>query len=65
MLTTACSSGSGNNSAPLNVEKPNIVVDALPASDSAGLQRVVSAMLTFGLLPPKDRSFRIQAMTGS
>jgi hypothetical protein len=57
-------------------KKPNIIVDTFPAIDSAGLYfptgvdpvrllRVVSAMLAFGLLPAKDRSFRIQAMTGN
>jgi NitT/TauT family transport system substrate-binding protein len=34
MLAAGCS---GSNAAPLNVEKPNIVVDAFPAIDSAGL----------------------------
>lgn len=37
MLATACSSRSGSNSAPLNVEKSDIVVDAFPAIDSVGL----------------------------
>jgi NitT/TauT family transport system substrate-binding protein len=32
--------------------------------DAVRLQRVVSAMLRFGLLPPKDQSFKIQTMTG-
>jgi ABC-type nitrate/sulfonate/bicarbonate transport system substrate-binding protein len=32
--------------------------------DAVRLQRVVSAMLRFGLLPEKDTSFKIQAMTG-
>lgn len=36
MLAAGCSSGSNTNT-PLNVEKANIVVDALPAIDSAGL----------------------------
>jgi hypothetical protein len=37
MLAAGCSSGSSNNPAPLNVEKTDIVVDAFPAIDSAGL----------------------------
>ena len=37
MLAAGCSGGSSNNSAPLNVEKTDIVVDAFPAIDSAGL----------------------------
>jgi NitT/TauT family transport system substrate-binding protein len=37
MLAAGCSGGSGNNAAPLNVEKTDIVVDAFPAIDSAGL----------------------------
>src|SRR5271169_5263747 len=37
MLAAGCSSGSGSNTARLNVEKTNIVVDAFPAIDSAGL----------------------------
>ena len=32
--------------------------------DAVRLQRVVSAMVRFGLLPPEDQSFKIQAMTG-
>ena len=42
-----------------------ISLPSFPAGvDAVRLQRVVSAMLRFGLLPPKDRSFRIQTMTG-
>jgi NitT/TauT family transport system substrate-binding protein len=37
MLAAGCSSGSGSNNARLNVEKTNVVVDAFPAIDSAGL----------------------------
>jgi NitT/TauT family transport system substrate-binding protein len=37
VLAGGCSSGSGNETAPLKVEKTNIVVDAFPAIDSAGL----------------------------
>ena len=37
MLAAGCSGGSGSNTAPLNVEKADIVVDAFPAIDSAGL----------------------------
>jgi NitT/TauT family transport system substrate-binding protein len=33
--------------------------------DPARLQRVVSAMLRFGLLPPADDAFRITSMTGA
>lgn len=33
--------------------------------DPARLQRVVSAMLRFGLLPPSDDAFRITSMTGA
>ena len=37
MLAAGCSGGSNSDTAPLNVEKTNIVVDAFPAIDSAGL----------------------------
>jgi NitT/TauT family transport system substrate-binding protein len=37
MLAAGCSSGSGNGSGPLKLEKSSIVVDAFPAIDSAGL----------------------------
>jgi NitT/TauT family transport system substrate-binding protein len=37
ILAAGCSSGSTNDTVPLNVEKANIVVDAFPAIDSAGL----------------------------
>ena len=37
MLAAGCSGGSSNNPSPLNVEKTDIVVDAFPAIDSAGL----------------------------
>lgn len=33
--------------------------------DSVRLQRVVSAMLRFGLLPQQDSTFKIQSMTGA
>jgi len=36
MLAAGCSSG-GSDDAPLKLEKTNIVVDAFPAIDSAGL----------------------------
>ena len=42
-----------------------ISLPSFPAGvDAVRLQRVVSAMLRFGLLPPKDQSFKVQAMTG-
>jgi hypothetical protein len=37
MLAAGCSSGSGGDTARLNIEKANIVIDAFPAIDSAGL----------------------------
>ena len=42
-----------------------ISLPSFPAGvDAVRLQRVVSAMLRFGLLPPKDQSIKVQAMTG-
>jgi NitT/TauT family transport system substrate-binding protein len=42
-----------------------LALPSFPAGvDAVRLQRVVSAMLRFGLLPPKDQSFKIQTMTG-
>ena len=42
-----------------------ISLPSFPAGvDAVRLQRVVSAMLRFGLLPAKDQSFKVQAMTG-
>jgi NitT/TauT family transport system substrate-binding protein len=42
-----------------------LALPSFPAGmDTMQLQRVVSAMLRFGLLPPKDQSFKIQTMTG-
>lgn len=42
-----------------------ISLPSFPAGvDAVRLQRVVSAMLRFGLLPPKDQSFKVRAMTG-
>jgi NitT/TauT family transport system substrate-binding protein len=42
-----------------------LALPSFPAGvDTVRLQRVVSAMLRFGLLPPKDQSFKIQTMTG-
>jgi NitT/TauT family transport system substrate-binding protein len=37
VFAAGCSTGSSSDTAPLNVEKANIVVDAFPAIDSAGL----------------------------
>lgn len=37
MLAAGCSSGGSGGGARLNLEKANIVVDAFPAIDSAGL----------------------------
>lgn len=37
LLAAGCSSGPGNGASPLKLEKTNIVVDAFPAIDSAGL----------------------------
>ncbi len=53
--------------------RSQIIVDAFPAIDSAGLYMAwmdglsakQSRHVTFGLVPARDRSFRIQAMTGS
>ena len=40
-----------------------ISLPSFPAGvDAVRLQRVVSAMLRFGLLPPKDQSFQIRTM---
>ena len=42
-----------------------ISLPSFPAGvDAVRLQRVVSAMLQFGLLPPKDQTFKIQTITG-
>jgi ABC-type phosphate/phosphonate transport system substrate-binding protein len=62
MLAAGCSSGgSGSGTTRLKLEKTNITVAAFPAVDAVRLQRVVSAMSRFGLLP-KNTAFKISSM---
>jgi NitT/TauT family transport system substrate-binding protein len=53
----------------LDIPKETAAVISLPTFplgvDAARLQRVVSAMLRFGLLPPKEASFKVTSMIGS
>ena len=53
----------------LDVEPAVAAFISLPAFplgvDAVRLQRVVSAMLRFKLLPPQDASFKITSMLGS
>jgi len=53
----------------LGVKPPVAAFISLPAFplgvDAVRLQRVVSAMVRFGLLPEQDSSFKISSMTGS
>ena len=67
MLAAGCSAGSGSNTAPLNVEKTDIVVDAFPAIDSAGLYiaQMNGLFADQGLHVTIEPTPRIQTMTGS
>jgi NitT/TauT family transport system substrate-binding protein len=53
----------------LGVDEQTAAFISLPSFplgvDGVRLQRVVSAMLRFGLLPPSDRSFKVTSMLGS
>jgi hypothetical protein len=52
----------------LGIPYQTAAIMALPdfplSVDPVRLQRVVDAMSAFGLLPAKDRSFRVSTMTG-